>query len=149
MEARNSSAREVALQVTRYRDLILIFGNSPPMIRYLLSGGAATAINFGVFLALHSLQPHYRASVVVGYLSGTAVAYALSRLWVFQSEQSLLRESTKFVTLDLAALFLQLVLLDSLLHLGLQIPIGNAMSILFVVFVKYVLARYVVFKPKG
>lgn len=148
MEARNASAREMAVQMTRNRDLILVVGTSPRMIRYFLSGAIATTVNFGVFLALHSLQPFYRVSVIVGYLSGTALAYALSRLWVFQSEQSISRESAKFVALDLVALLLQLAVLDSLLLLELEIPLANAISIFLVVFIKYFLAKHLVFRPR-
>ena len=127
-------------------ELAWAFVEKRPVVRYALSGGTATVVNFGVFLALHSIQPAYRASVFVGYISGTGVAYVISRIWVFRSVGPVPRESVKFVLLDLVALFFQLVFLDCLIFLGLEIPIGNGIAILIVASLKYFAAKHLVFR---
>ncbi|HJU40277.1 MAG TPA: GtrA family protein [Tahibacter sp.] len=53
-------------------------------MRFLLASGIAAAVNFGSRIAFSLLMP-YPAAIACAYACGIAVAFALNRLFVFES----------------------------------------------------------------
>jgi putative flippase GtrA len=54
------------------------------MARYVLVGGVAFVVDFGVLVALTELAGlHYRVSAAIAFLAGLVVNYVIAILWVF------------------------------------------------------------------
>ena len=53
-------------------------------LRYLVTGGLAFFVDFGLFaLCLYLLEWHYLLANLVGLVAGLVLNYALSILWVY------------------------------------------------------------------
>ena len=78
---------------------------SKQFVGFLLTGGAAAAVNFGSRILLNRWMD-YSAAIVVAYLIGMATAFVLARLFVFkQSTQTLHRSAGFFVLINVFAIF--------------------------------------------
>lgn len=66
------------------------------LVRYALSGGLAFAVDFGLlWLITDVLGFYYQIGVACGYLTGLAITYTLSTLWIFDEH----RTNNRFVEL--------------------------------------------------
>ncbi len=75
----------------------------PPFVRFLLAGGVAAAVNIGSRLLLSLLLP-FEWAIVVAYLIGMTTAYVLTRLFVFETTGSTVREYLRFGLVNVVAL---------------------------------------------
>jgi putative flippase GtrA len=80
---------------------------SVQFLRYLFVGGAAAAVDTGVFYAAHNITGyHYLGAQTMGFLSGVITNYILSILWVFRSSGSVRKEFTLFVLIGVGGLLM-------------------------------------------
>ena len=87
---------------------------SAQLVKFILAGGTAAAVNFGSRILL-SLWLPYEAAIVVAYLIGMLTAFVLNRAFVFtQVENSLRSQASWFIAINLAAV-LQTLLISLLL----------------------------------
>ena len=113
------------------------------IIGFVLAGGVATVLNYGIFLFLLALEFHLSLAAAIGYLSGIVVSFAINRYFVFKGSK---RSSfAKYALAYLMALGGQLLLLNALVALGLVPEIANALAILVVVFLNFFLVRKLAF----
>jgi putative flippase GtrA len=76
---------------------------SPQFLMFLLTGGAAAAVNFGSRI-LYNHWLSFSTSIVLAYITGMITAFVLAKLFVFkQSQQSLHRSAIFFVLVNLVA----------------------------------------------
>ena len=79
---------------------------SKEFARFLATGGVAAAVNLVSRYALNAVMS-FEAAVVVAYLIGMAIAYALARVFVFQkSGHSVATEFRRFAIVNMFALVL-------------------------------------------
>lgn len=59
------------------------------LLRYLVAGGAAFAVDFGLLYFLtESLKVHYLLSTVIAYTVGLIITYLLSIYWIFDKRRA-------------------------------------------------------------
>ena len=87
---------------------------SAQLVKFILAGGTAAAVNFGSRILL-SLWLPYEAAIVVAYLIGMLTAFVLNRAFVFAQVENTLRSQVSwFIAINLAAV-LQTLLISLLL----------------------------------
>jgi len=70
---------------------------------FLLTGGAAAAVNFGSRI-LYNLWLGYSASIIVAYLTGMVTAFVLARIFVFkESSHNWQRSALIFALVNVVA----------------------------------------------
>jgi len=70
---------------------------------FLLTGGAAAAVNFGSRIA-YSEWLDFSSAVILAYITGMVTAFVLAKLFVFkESRQSVRRSAAFFVLVNLVA----------------------------------------------
>ncbi len=93
------------------------FGNR--IVRYIISGGAATAINFGTLLFLTEVMGiWYLLSSIAGVSVGFVTSFVLQKFWTFQN-RSLERVYVQFplhIALSLANIAVNTALLYALVE---------------------------------
>ena len=76
---------------------------SRQFLMFLLTGGAAAAINFGSRI-VYSLWFDFSSAVILAYITGMITAFVLAKLFVFkQSQQSVHRSALFFVLVNIVA----------------------------------------------
>jgi putative flippase GtrA len=71
---------------------------------FLLTGGAAAAINFGSRI-LYSLWLDFSSAVVLAYVTGMITAFVLTKIFVFKaSQQSIHRSAALFILVNMIAI---------------------------------------------
>lgn len=68
---------------------IAVWGERHKLLRYLMSGGMAAAVNF-VFLYIFTewVGLYYLISVVVAFIIAVVVSFLLQKYWTFQDRES-------------------------------------------------------------
>lgn len=85
------------------------------LIRFLVSGGSAAAVEFTVFVALHALlgNPWLIASQSISFGCGFACSFLLNRHWVFRSGGAAWQELLRYALIA-----------------GINLVVGNAILLL-------------------
>lgn len=113
-------------------------------VGFVAAGGAATVLNYGVFLGLFTAGVYYTLASMVGYVSGIAVSYLINVTFVFRNNthrRGLLRS---YVLVYIAALGVQLALLETFVRSGFSPEISNAVAIALVVVANFfVMSKFV------
>lgn len=118
-------------------------------VGFVAAGGAATILNFGIFLALYAMGLHYLVASMVGYLSGIAVSYSINVLLVFKDRQSSDTPLVRYVLAYLVALGLQIFLLEFFVRLGASPEVSNGLAIAIVVVLNFFAMRRWVFRSRA
>lgn len=80
-------------------------------LRYLLTGGATTLINYVIYLTLLCTHMNYLAANTIAWIFAVLFAYITNRIFVFHSENQVGKELVSFVSLRFATLLLENLLL--------------------------------------
>ena len=69
--------------------------------RFLISGGLAATVEYGVFLLLHALfgDIFILATQTISFLCGFVVSFTLNKKWVFKSDGRVRRELVRYAML--------------------------------------------------
>ncbi len=81
------------------------------LVRYVLTGGMTTVINYIIYLGLSMLTINYLAANSLAWLGAVIFAYFANREMVFQSRGNRSREFLQFFSLRLATLAVENLLL--------------------------------------
>lgn len=116
-------------------------------LRFLASGGAATALHFSVMALLTALEVGATPATATGALLGALANYRLQYRWTFASTRAH-REAVSLFALVAAANWLgNLMIFASLYHLiGLPVPLAQLITTGTLTAVNYRLYDQVVFR---
>ena len=127
---------------------------SPEIVRFLLAGGVAAAVNWGSRFLFSRVLP-YEAAVVVAYMFGMVTGFFLMRRWVFDAGgQPVRRQAFTYVLVNLFGLA-QTVLISSFLArwflpaIGIEQfrePLAHAVGIAAPVFTSFIGHKRATFK---
>lgn len=133
----------------KYREIIV----------YLIVGGLTTVISWGakflfniIFYAgtAHPTSVQNFILSVVNWVAGVAAAYPMNRRWVFQSKNPhILAEASGFVASRVATLLLDIVVMQILVHLGMNLYAATVISAVLVIVGNYVFSKLLVFRKKS
>ena len=133
----------------KYREIIV----------YLIVGGLTTVISWGakflfniIFYAgtAHPTSVQNFILSVVNWVAGVAAAYPMNRRWVFQSKNPhILSELSGFVLSRVATLLLDIVVMQILVHLGMNLYVATVISAVLVIIGNYVFSKLLVFRKKS
>ncbi len=87
-------------------------------VRYVLVGGLAFLVDFGLYALLERvLEVHYQSAAVVGFMAGVATNYLLSIFWVFnkRSAASVWMEFVVFLIVGIVGMALNAAMLWALI----------------------------------
>lgn len=89
------------------------------MVRYVLVGGAATAVDWGVFyLCAMVAALHYQLSLVIAQVLAGAVHYLLNKVYTFRcTSRQILRQIAAYVLVALVYLALSMLVMYLLVDL--------------------------------
>jgi len=139
VEARSGSGREALFQVG------LTVNEVKKLVGFVLAGGSATVLNYGVFAGLYILGLNYLVASAIGYVSGIAISYSINRFLVFKKSERRRNQLSRYVLTYLLALVAQMLLLQTGVYLGVDPLLSNALAIILVLLVNFVVVRKVVF----
>lgn len=81
------------------------------IIRYIMTGGLTTAVNYALFFLLNTVSVNYLAANSIAWLGAVIFAFCANRRVVFQSRGRKSREFARFFSLRLLTLLLENLLL--------------------------------------
>lgn len=110
---------------------------------FVFAGGVATAFNYSIFLILLSLGWNPSLSSAVGYVSGIGVSYSINKKFVFAASKK--SSFWKYSIAYLFALASQLILLNILVWSSVEVRLANAIAIIIVVFLNFLVMKKFVF----
>ena len=58
------------------------------VLRFVLTGGFAAIVDYGIYSALHAVGMHIDAAKAIGFVAGTLTAYLINRRWTFAAAPS-------------------------------------------------------------
>jgi putative flippase GtrA len=56
--------------------------------RFIVTGGLAAIVDFGLYVALLALGLHVNVAKTISFVAGTATAYLINRRWTFEAPPS-------------------------------------------------------------
>jgi putative flippase GtrA len=99
-------------------------------VKFLLVGAAGYAVNIAGFAVLrHAVQLEVHVAAVGAFVLSLLHNYTLNRRWTFAAGGRSLRQFLRFVSVSLATLGLNLLLLHPLLGIGLPDVLAQAVAI--------------------
>ncbi len=121
------------------------------MFSYLLTGGATTLINYGVYLTLLHFKADYLAANTIAWIFAVSFAYVANRRFVFRSENQIGKELVSFVSLRFLTLLTENLLLILFIQRCQIHPVLSKLAVSFVtVAANYVICKCQIFrKPAG
>lgn len=119
-------------------------------IRYILTGGLTTAINYFIYIVLTFSSLHYLAANSLAWVGAVIFAYFANREMVFHSVGQPAKEFVQFVSLRLGTLILENILLLSLVEwLGVMQLAAKIFVSVITVALNYMACKYKIFKGEG
>lgn len=115
-------------------------------IKFLMSGGANTAITYFIYILLLNIFS-YQESYTMAYVFGVVLAFVLGRFFVFNSHRGV-RSFILFPLVYLVQYFVSMVILWVWIErLNYSDSVAPLVAILITVPITYVLSRFVFVKP--
>ena len=124
-------------------------------LRYLVTGGLAFFVDFGLFaLCLYLLDWHYLLANLVGLVAGLVLNYALSILWVFTAckrtlEKKKVAEFTLFTLVGIAGVGINQLLMYLMVDgLDLNVMLSKMVAAILVLMWNFGARKLILFKKK-
>lgn len=116
--------------------------------RYVVAGLASNAALYGLFLLLLAAGLPYGAAMTVSYAAGVALAFQLHRNWTFERRDAGWKRATRFVAAYTMGYLINVLGLTLLVEGRIVGPaVGQAVMIVVVAIVLFILQRAWVFRP--
>ena len=116
------------------------------LARFAVSGGISAAAYYGVaWLVAEGLGWPLGMAGFIGYLVSMPIAYGLHRSYTFQSQGTIVKESSRFGVSSLLGIGLSTVLPVALTHLHLSVAVAFALTCVLVPIANYLLLSRWVF----
>lgn len=120
------------------------------IVRYALTGGATTGVNYVIYMGLNVWGVHYLISNTAAWLCAVIFAYFVNRSVVFCSDGNRKREFLRFASLRLMTLISENLLLFALVdYMGWGSLIAKISVSIVTVFLNYWACKYVIFRERG
>lgn len=134
-----------------------IFSKTPDIaiiqfLRYGFSSGIAFAIDFSLLAYLSYMSINIFIANIISFLSGLAVTYILSNIWVFTGAKRKNKyiEFLVFAAVGIAALGInELILYIFHIELGIHHLISKVIAAGFTVIFNYILRRTILYSKKS
>jgi putative flippase GtrA len=113
------------------------------LLRFCVVGTSGYVINLAIFAALvHGVGAHYVLAAIASFAVAWTSNFALNKFWTFRRhELSAMRQGARNLTVSLATLVLNLVVLSGLVALGLPELPAQAVAIAVVTPLNFILNR--------
>ena len=114
-------------------------------VGFFLAGGAATVLNYSVFLFLLLLSVQYVTASAAGFVSGIFLSYFINKHFVFRGLRSSPGRVVRYFFAYSVALVFQLSLLTIFVRFGVAVEFANAFAIAITVLLNFFVIRRFVF----
>lgn len=119
-------------------------------VRYLMTGGMTTVINYIIYIALQTAGLNYLTANSLAWLGAVSFAYFANREVVFHSKGSRSQEFIQFFTLRFATLLIENLLLFLLIDMmGASNLFSKVAVSIITVILNYFACKYSIFKERG
>jgi putative flippase GtrA len=120
------------------------------VLKFLLSGGTAAAVEYAVFLTLHKVGMWLLLANALSFMCGLVVSFTLNKHWVFSHKGAATRQFIMYLTLALANLCISSGLIYLLVH-SVELPaqLAKLCVMALVACWNYVIFRNIIFKKTG
>jgi putative flippase GtrA len=116
-------------------------------LKFLVVGASNTVGNYALYVALIFAGLHYNLALILEYLVGILCGYLMNRHWTFSSHRRTRHSLFKYVVTYLAVYFINLILLNLLVILGLLGPVlGQLMALGIATVFSFSLQNFWVFR---
>lgn len=109
--------------------------------RFLLGGGANTAITYGLFVLLQWIIPAV-AAYTIAYIAGILLSYVINTMYVFKAKPSV-RTALQFPAIYVVQYVSGLIFLALFTYIGLSNAIAMLLVIVVNVPISFFMTRYV------
>jgi len=117
------------------------------ILRFLLAGGSAAAVEYASFLLLNYLSVPIIYANTFSFLCGLFVSFTLNKLWVFKSQGKTHKQFSIYFLLALINLCISNLSLWALVyHLGVWAPIAKILTMASIATWNYVFFSRLIFK---
>lgn len=119
-------------------------------LRYLLTGGATTLVNYIVYLMLLGTHTDYLTANTIAWIFAVLFAYITNRIFVFHSENQIGKELVSFVSLRFLTLLLENLLLAFFIQQCNFHPMISKIAVSLVTIIgNYVICKCQIFQKSG
>lgn len=120
------------------------------IIKFLITGGVCTLLNYLVFyILLTLLGVNYLFSSAIGYISGVSLGYYMNKLWTFNVKYDSLLLKVKYLAVYLINMLIGLGLLKMLKEIiHIDPRFGNILSIGYTTVANFIGIKFLVFKKE-
>ena len=120
------------------------------LVRYVMTGGMTTAINYVIYMGLAAAGAEYLAANTAAWVGAVIFAYTANRRVVFHSSGDKRQEFLQFFSLRLATLLMENLLLFILVDcVGMGALIAKVAVSAVTVLLNYFACKYSIFKERG
>lgn len=135
-----------------YARVNVLYPSLMRIIRFVISGGTATAVNLGILFSLtHFLDLWYLLSSIVAFVAAFFVSFTLQKLWTFEDTSRHRLESQAFLYLSviLIALGINTLFIYTLVeYASFHYLLAQLTSGIFIAFMNYFSYKHIVFREK-
>lgn len=119
------------------------------IIRYIMTGGVTTAINYIIYFGLTAVEADYITANCIAWLGAVIFAFFANKQLVFCSKGERKKEFIQFVSLRLATLAAETMLLYILVEAaGAGSTVSKILVSLVTVVLNYIACKYGIFKER-
>lgn len=123
------------------------------IFRYILSGAAACAVDYGaLILFTQTFRLYYLTSAAIAFMLGSIVSYLLNITWVFDQRTFSDRrmEALLFFSIGVAGLFLNHYCIQFFTEtIKLHYLVSKVISTIAVFFVNFIARKFILFRANG
>ena len=119
-----------------------VWGNS--VHRFIIIGCLNTIVGYGIFALSVFLGVHYALAIMLSYCFGTLFSFNTIGRFVFRSYRH--RLVFRFVALYVCLYFVNVSIVKTALHFGIQVYLAGAIGTIVAAAVSYICNRYLVFR---
>lgn len=117
------------------------------IFKFLMSGAAAAATEFIVFVVLHEIDLPLFVANALSFMCGLVVSFTLNKQWVFTKKGGGPQQFTMYFVLACINLLISSGLLSLFVHgLGLRPSIAKLISMILIATWNYVIYQKIIFK---
>ncbi|MCI5688576.1 GtrA family protein [Anaerovoracaceae bacterium 42-11] len=120
------------------------------IVRYIMTGGMTTGINYIIYIGLMALSVNYLMANTIAWLGAVTFAYFANREVVFHSKGDRKQEFLQFFSLRAATLVIENLLLLLLVDfIGAGSLVSKILVSVITVVLNYFACKYSIFKQGG